>query len=718
MTIANTAPPRHRAFPAPDTPVLADRQLNPKSLQPPSVFADDWWDISPGLFEAHIPNSKMNFTAVPDRFREGAKHYIWQLINHDDPNQRTTRGRRLALRSIALALPRLAAFLHWLDAHDISRVADVTADHLDDYAADVAALEATASHRASLLVEVRRLWSYRSLLPDDLQLPEAPPWGHDRPSDLIGSAKGPRENLTPRIAADTMEMLLMWCLRLVEDFADDIITGYHEYLHLWNRSPSAHHRARGYTKKHTSPRQAESALRSWLDRLDEAGEGLPSRPGPDGEQHVDWPHLCRLFNVNEHVFRPQRPLRRIIDGAGLPLVGPALLDTPITGRLHDQPWRTTRIRYDEAAELARALSTAATVAIAYLTGMRTGEALNLERGCAGHDPVTGLWSVTGKHWKSARDHNGNKIPEGEQRPDPWTTIQPVADAITVLERLHPHKLLFTAQLHPARVHHTQASAEQRRKLRFGQGRTARDLPRDIKNLIEWINNYCDRQNLPDQRIPADPHGPVTASRFRRTLAWHIVRRPRGLIAGAIQYGHLHVQITLGYAGTYDSGFPDEHAYEDWLLRLDTLAENHRQLAEGEHVSGPAADNYRHRVNTAQQKFAGRVLTSPGHVRDLVTNPLLQIFPGRGMTCVFDPAKALCQLRPAEDDVRRTPDQDDCRPTCQNIAYTDRNIAEVRRRATELQALTDDHLAPSLRHHRERAELDRLRAIIRRHDHGK
>ena len=171
-------------------------------------------------------------------------------------------------------------------------------------------------------------------------------------------------------------------------------------------------------------------------------------------------------------------------------------------------------------------------------------------------------------------------------------------------------------------------------------------------------------------------------------------------------------------GTYDSGFPDEHAYEDWLSRLDALAENHRQLAAGEHVSGPAADNYRHRINTAQPKFAGRVLHSPQHVRDMVANPLLQIYPGRAMTCVFDPAKALCQLRASEDDVRRTPDQDDCRPTCQNIAYTDRDIAALRRRAERLREATRDHLAPSPRHHRERAELDRLRAIIRAHDHGR
>jgi hypothetical protein len=31
------------------------------------------------------------------------------------------------------------------------------------------------------------------------------------------------------------------------------------------------------------------------------------------------------------------------------------------------------------------------------------------------------------------------------------------------------------------------------------------------------------------------------------LAWFICRRPRGLVAAAIQYGHLHVQITQGYS---------------------------------------------------------------------------------------------------------------------------------------------------------------------------
>jgi hypothetical protein len=142
-------------------------------------------------------------------------------------------------------------------------------------------------------------------------------------------------------------------------------------------------------------------------------------------------------------------------------------------------------------------------------------------------------------------------------------------------------------------------------------------------------------------------------------------------------------MTLGYSGSYDSGFPDEHAYEDWLFRLERLADDHERLTAGEQVSGPATATYRHRITEAHRTFAGRVLTNTSHAHDMLANPLLQIYPGRAMTCVFDQAKALCQIRGTQGDVRATPDQDDCRPTCRNLAYTDRDIAALRRQATEL-----------------------------------
>jgi hypothetical protein len=34
-------------------------------------------------------------------------------------------------------------------------------------------------------------------------------------------------------------------------------------------------------------------------------------------------------------------------------------------------------------------------------------------------------------------------------------------------------------------------------------------------------------------------------------------------------------VIQGYAGTYESGFPDECAFEDWLFRIEGIAEDER-----------------------------------------------------------------------------------------------------------------------------------------------
>jgi hypothetical protein len=95
------------------------------------------------------------------------------------------------------------------------------------------------------------------------------------------------------------------------------------------------------------------------------------------------------------------------------------------------------------------------------------------------------------------------------------------------------------------------------------------------------------------------------------------------------------------------------------------------------------------------------------------HPALQIYPGTGMTCVFDPSKAKCRLT-SQDDTRRTPDLTDCQPGCQNIARTDRDIEHVRQQASELADLVNDPLSPTPRHERERHELARLHAILNDH----
>jgi len=688
-----------------DTPVLAGRRLAP-GARAASAFADDRWDLTPALFEPHASSLSLSFLAVPLPFQLPLKHYLWQVINHDAPFLlRGSQGLRPSVRTVNQVFYGITPFLTWLLANGAVTIEEATSEDLERYLDFVDTAEIPYDNKADLLHEVRRLWSYRSRLPAHYRLPELPPWNGDETADLIGAHRRPVTNKTPRIPTQVMEILLMWSLRFIQDFADDIVAAALEERRLWS-----HGRRRDRTTRVPRGRgQAEHSLKSFLARLRAEGGHLPGRRAEDGTAEVNWRHLSRMLDVSSAYFTPGRKARILVEESGLPVADRALLDVPVTARIGQRPWRAERIAYHEVAQLSRLLTAACFIVVSYLSGVRPGEALSLERGCVTYDRAARVWLMTGRRWKGATDQDGGKLPEGEEDHDPWTVIELVAQAVAVLERLHGRPLLFPVLLDERRNIGSSAS-----RSRPGEALTSSQMGEYINDFIAWVNSLCDTNGWNHERIPADPAGAISPSRFRRTLAWHIVRRPRGLIACAIQYSHVNVAITLGYGGTYDSGFPDDRAYEDWLFRLEQLAEDEERLAKGEHVSGPAADTYRHRVHAANARFAGRVLTTTRQAHDLLTNTDLQIYPGRAMTCVFDAAKAPCQLRRNQDDTTRTPDTDDCRPHCRNLAFTDRDIADLKSQAADLQAIVEDPLAPSIRNQRDRHELTRIRKIIINH----
>ncbi|MET9694515.1 hypothetical protein ABZY81_39945 [Streptomyces sp. NPDC006514] len=95
-----------------------------------------------------------------------------------------------------------------------------------------------------------------------------------------------------------------------------------------------------------------------------------------------------------------------------------------------------------------------------------------------------------------------------------------------------------------------------------------------------------RASLPTALRPNGKPWNLTARQFRRTLAWYIARRPGGVIAGAVQYRHLDIQMFEGYAGTSDSGFRAEVEAEQSMQRgehLLALTTDHQH-----DLSGPAA----------------------------------------------------------------------------------------------------------------------------------
>ncbi|MFD5063822.1 hypothetical protein [Streptomyces sp. NPDC058394] len=687
--------------------MLLNRDLHPDTDPAElSRFGDDWWDLNPAIFEHHKRSSSLNFALIPAALRSAAKHYVWQLINHADPRPIAGRTGRLAVVTVAgLFAASLQFVLKWFADQGVTQFSQVTQEMLDDYIDSLKDDEVSIDRCYRRITEIRRLWAYREVLPPSMRLPDAPPWAGEDTQDLMGRTRGDRENRTRRIGEATMQALLSWAIRFVEDFAEDILAAYAERIELHSRTPEMRRRAGHTGQDRHSFGELKQKAADYLDGLRQRGESLPGTRRADGTLGICWRHLQVVLNSSSSI-RYSSTGRMVIE-SGLPIGEDAYLDAPITGLLDGQPWRSTRITRDESAELARLLSTACFIVVSYLSGARVGEVLNLRRGCTTFDGATGLWLMNGLYFKGAEDEDGNKIPEGQSRPDPWVVIEIVAKAVSVLERLHSSHLLFVNRIGP----HLNRPKLSKRK---GEARSDRVVASDLAAFTTWVNGQCERLGRADG-IPDDGRGPLAPSRFRRTLAWFIRRRPRGLIAASIQYGHAHTRMLQGYAGSYESGFPDEYAFEDWLFRMEGLAEDERALGRGEHISGPAADAYRYRVNAASKEFAGRVLAKESQARDLIGNPLLQIHHGEGMTCVFNPATAACQLRGAIDDPMVTPDTDDCRPKCPNIARTDRDILHVRQRAAEFAAIVDDPLAPSIRHQRERHELARLEAIINAHE---
>lgn len=711
-TAFDAVPDAGLSQPGPDTLVLFNRSLRPGTDRSRlSYFGQDRWALTPAVHHKHASAVTVDFAEVPEPFRQPVKQLAWLLLNHDLGSTSMAyqfTASRPAIRTITATVRFLRAFTQWLHARGITRFVDVTAAELDAYAVDVRAAEVSHNQREDLLAAVARTWTMRHLLAREDRLPETPPWGGERVRDVLGQGRQVEENRTPRIHPDTMTALLSWSLRFVEIFADDIVAAFTEYKTLSTRNFNTRVRMHGPIP--ASRRRPRNALRAMLAGLfadyQARGRPLPGRRDQGGALTINNYFLGLQLDAQVS----KRAATAVATELGMAVGEDTYLFAPVTATLDGRPWLDRPITYDQAPDLARHLSAACFVIISYLSGQRPGETLNLERGCIEHDP-NDLILLRGKHFKGVQPPAGAE-PDGELRPDPWVVVEPVVTAVTVVQRLHEASLLFPNIL----LVNGKAGANALKTRAGGAARTSQQISNDINAMIDWVNDYS-RAHRRTDAIPPDPARlAINASRLRRTLAWFIVRRPRGLIAAAIQYGHVRTRVTLGYAGSYTSGFPDDLVFEEWLARLDTLSDAHDRLEHGEQVSGPAADAYRHRV-TASTRFVGRVLRHSRDAAAMLANPDLQIFPGKGMTCVLDPAKAACRLAGDDHGTRRTPDITDCRPTCANIARTDHDIDYLRSQAAQLQDTVDDPLAPPIRHAREQHELARLNQIITNHEHG-
>jgi hypothetical protein len=291
--------------------------------------------------------------------------------------------------------------------------------------------------------------------------------------------------------------------------------------------------------------------------------------------------------------------------------GPCPLDVPMTATIDDQPW-LQGIDHFQVGSLVAYLNTACFIVIAYLTGMRSSEVLALHAGCCPEPPsaddsdraATRRHLIRARHYKTAYDEDGNHLSEGALRPAPWVAVPQVVAAIRILEQqAAPTGLLFPTN---------DAS-------RPGRSVTYATMCRRIDDFVTWVNDRAG-----EAIIPPDPHGRIGTRRFRRTLAWHIARQPGGLVALAVQYGHMRTLISEGYAARQRDGIHELLDLETARAVADHLADVHDSLQVGHGVSGPAARRLIHAARQQHQRFAGAILTRR-QAKALLADPTLTVF---------------------------------------------------------------------------------------------
>ena len=422
--------------------------------------------------------------------------------------------------------------------------------------------------------------------------------------------------------------------------------------------------------------------------LDAVGQIVTARDGvlPAGkDSRVAAQYLATLQNakVHEMDFRHWRRLRNGSFATDSTLPQP--IPVPVGCTIEGRPWLSHMdFRDVREGKLQRVLQAAAVVLICACTGMRGEECRKLERGALRTVPRPDgatSYRVVGRIFKCVRDAEDQQLRDG--KPWVWATIKPGAEAILALE------LLAEASGSAGLIAHPEVVGRRRSKasgaLPGTREVTAQNVVLWILELIEFANGLVGEHELGcAHKIDVDPAGNVTLDRFRRSIAWHIVNQPEGLLAAGVQFGHMKSTTTDGYGSTISSGMAATMDHERTRALYSTLQDHANAARTGLSVSGPAVKRLGNALNRFEaNRFPGTYADlTKKEERRLRSDPDLAVRdnPGHTCLCVADPMKPETMACAREDD---EPNRNDCRTYCGGRVYTDATIAEDRKEAARL-----------------------------------
>jgi integrase len=481
-----------------------------------------------------------------------------------------------------------------------------------------------------------------------------------------------------------MGPLLHWALRFVREYSPDILRLNVEIEVLKAQA----------LKPRVLPHEVQRArLDDYFRRVKESGDVIPIQD-QYSTLKVDGATIAMLTGTSINAvwrWTSQPEVRAYVKLHN----GPARSMEPVRSAFSGEIFQSNVSR-QEADRMIRCLEVACFIVICYLTGMRPGEVLALEANCLTDSGETGWSYLHGRTFKTSRDKNGLHDSNGTAR-HPWVAVTPVMEAIRVLERLRPKGLLFPSP-------QTKASG---RSLSFNTA------SQRIGYFIKSVNS---RYRGTGPIIPEDKHGAIVPSRFRRTLAWFIANQPGGLIALAIQYGHLGTAISEGYAGRARDGIQTLIDFESARAIAVQLSSANEEFLGGSGVSGPAAQRFMAAAKEAAETYGGAVVSKRQAI-SLLENPRLTVYENDASysSCNFDPRQALCLIVGRGETAPRL---SNCQVGCANISRTDQQAERLRQGASTLVIQANSGIVPTPISDRLRLHADEMMAEVRQHDESR
>ncbi|TXH80923.1 MAG: integrase [Rhizobium sp.] len=700
-----------------DRPVLASAALKQgfdRSCL--SRYGDASWDLGPAVFRenARRCHVTVHFGSVEDiGTREAIRELLYARLNVDLPGHRK-KLPPVCVRQIFNRARRFFEFVRGeLSAVDLSRIDQQL---LDRYARH---LQTGCSRRPVIvghLLEVPvDLYAFRDHLPSGgLRFQ---PWSGRAPARVAGY-RHVRENRTPRMPEEVIAPLLAWSIRYVTEFAPDILAARDELDRLETHCAKLVQSDQALDRKQRRARQRRR-LMDYFERRRREERGVPiwgtAHNGatmrlPDTGD-VSPPVNSHLLHLHIGIDARAESRMHIQLASGAPdLIDAAIrqlgvetggMDTcisllPETGL----PWRP-RFDAKTLAQEERMLQSAAYILCAYLTGMRDCEVQAMQRGCLAisrsEDGLIMRHRVRSVAYKGKSSH-------GEAAD--WVTIEPVAKAIGVLERLS-----FQA-------------ASARGLTTLWPVLAAKSVCKDhlSAEIVRQLNLYRDHLNelfgtINEPVIPNSSEGKpwrITTRQFRRTIAWHIANRPFGTIAGMIQYKHASVAAFEGYAGSSKSGFRAEVENQRALGQLDDLLVYFDERQVGSTLSGPAAPRISKALDAAAVELSPLpvMIADRARLRTMLASLARTLHVGVLADCFFDPGTALCLKQATNADNNKMPLTVLCQPTrCPNACITARHRPAWARSADEARAVLKEKRLSSLQRSALQQDLARIEAVL-------